>query len=80
MPYMYPATHKNPEGKLRLMYEANPLAFIVEQAGGKATTGEQRIMEVQPNKLHQRIPLYIGSRKMVDTAEGFLRGEMGLDS
>lgn len=78
--YMYPATHKNPEGKLRLMYEANPLAFIVEQAGGKATTGEQRIMEVQPNKLHQRIPLYIGSRKMVDTAEAFLRGEMGLDS
>lgn len=78
--YMYPATHKNPEGKLRLMYEANPLAFIVEQAGGKATTGEQRIMEVQPNKLHQRIPLYIGSRKMVVTAEAFLRGEMGLDS
>ncbi len=78
--YMYPATHKNPEGKLRLMYEANPLAFIVEQAGGKASTGSERIMEVQPSKLHQRIPLYIGSKKMVETAEAFLRGDMDLDS
>lgn len=78
--YMYPATHKNPEGKLRLMYEANPLAFIVEQAGGKASTGSGRVMEVQPEKLHQRIPLFIGSKKMVETAEAFLRGEMDLDS
>jgi len=78
--YMYPATHKNPEGKLRLMYEANPLAFIVEQAGGKASTGSKRIMEVIPDKLHQRIPLYIGSKKMVETAEAFLSGKMDLDS
>ena len=78
--YMYPATHKNPNGKLRLMYEANPLAFIVEQAGGLASTGVRRVMEVEPTKLHQRIPLYIGSRKMVETAEAFLRGEMELDS
>lgn len=75
--YMYPATHKNPEGKLRLMYEANPLAFIVEQAGGKASTGSKRIMEVVPDKLHQRIPLYIGSRKMVENAEAFLLREEG---
>lgn len=78
--YMYPATHKNTEGKLRLMYEANPLAFIVEQAGGLASTGNKRVLEVQPTKLHQRIPLYIGSRKMVETAEAFLRGDMDLDS
>jgi fructose-1,6-bisphosphatase I len=78
--YIYPATHKNPAGKLRLMYEANPLAFIVEQAGGKASTGIRRIMEVEPDKLHQRIPVYIGSPKMVETAEAFLRGELDLDS
>jgi len=78
--YMYPATHKNPSGKLRLMYEANPLAFIVEQAGGMASTGSQRIMEVVPTALHQRIPLFIGSSKMVETALAFLRGEMDLDS
>lgn len=77
--YMYPATHKSPEGKLRLMYEANPLAYIVEQAGGLASTGSQRILKVKPTKLHQRIPVYIGSRKMVETAEAFLRGERDLD-
>lgn len=77
--YMYPATHKSPEGKLRLMYEANPLAYIVEQAGGLASTGYQRILDVKPTKLHQRIPVYIGSRKMVETAEAFLRGERDLD-
>ncbi|NNF03941.1 MAG: class 1 fructose-bisphosphatase [Rhodothermales bacterium] len=78
--YMYPATHKNPNGKLRLMYEANPLGFIVEQAGGAASTGLKRILDVAPSKLHQRTPLYIGSLDMVRTAEAFLRGDMDLDS
>lgn len=73
--YIYPATTKSPTGKLRLMYEANPLAFIVEQAGGVASDGHSRILEVEPDKLHQRTPLYIGSRQMVETAEQFLRGE-----
>lgn len=73
--YMYPSTHKSPSGKLRLMYEANPLAYIVEQAGGSATDGRMRILDIQPEKLHQRTPLYIGSKQMVETAEQFLRGE-----
>lgn len=73
--YIYPATTKSPTGKLRLMYEANPLAYIVEQAGGAASNGHSRILEVEPDKLHQRTPLYIGSRQMVETAEQFLRGE-----
>jgi fructose-1,6-bisphosphatase I len=77
--YIYPATHKNKSGKLRLMYEANPLAFIAEQAGGAASTGTGRIMEVIPEKLHQRIPLYIGSLDMVRNAESFLAGERGID-
>jgi fructose-1,6-bisphosphatase I len=70
--YIYPANHRSPEGKLRLMYEANPMAFIVEQAGGKASTGTQRILDVQPTALHQRIPLYIGSPEMVDRVERFI--------
>lgn len=64
--YIYPPTAKAPNGKLRLMYEANCLAFIVEQAGGKATNGTQRIMEIEPTDLHQRCPLVIGSADMVD--------------
>lgn len=71
--YIYPVTQKNPQGKLRLMYEANPMAFIVEQAGGVATTGHERIMDVEPETLHQRTPVYIGSRAMVEEAERFLR-------
>lgn len=66
--YIYPSTDKNPQGKLRLMYECNALAFVVEQAGGKASTGTQRIMEIKPKTLHQRCPLYIGSQEMVDRA------------
>ena len=77
--YIYPATHKSPNGKLRLMYEANPLAFIAEQAGGAATTGTHRIMEIMPTKLHQRTPVYIGSIDMVRTAEQFLAGERGVE-
>lgn len=67
--YFYPATAKDKNGKLRLLYEANALAFIIEQAGGKASTGTQRILEVQPEELHQRVPLFIGSSNMVDKAE-----------
>ncbi|NBB74475.1 MAG: class 1 fructose-bisphosphatase [Bacteroidetes bacterium] len=73
--YMYPATKSSPEGKLRLMYEANPMAFIVEQAGGRATDGQQRVMEKVPHKLHQRTPLFIGSPDMVQRAEAFLHGD-----
>ncbi|MFO8098536.1 MAG: class 1 fructose-bisphosphatase [Salinibacter sp.] len=73
--YMYPATQGSPTGKLRLMYEANPMAFIAEQAGGRATDGHTRILEKQPEKLHQRTPLYIGSAEMVRRAEAFLQGE-----
>lgn len=73
--YMYPATQGSPEGKLRLMYEANPMAWIAEQAGGRATDGKMRIMEKTPRKLHQRTPLFIGSEQMVLRAESFLRGD-----
>ncbi len=73
--YIYPSTGSSPEGKLRLMYEANPMAFIVEQAGGLAMDGDLRIMDKQPQNLHQRTPLYIGSKKMVEMALSFLRGE-----
>lgn len=63
---MYPSSTDAPNGKLRLLYECNPLSFIVEQAGGKATNGSIRIMEMQPESLHQRTPIYIGSAEMVD--------------
>lgn len=66
--FAYPANKKNPGGKLRLLYEANPLAFIVEQAGGAACDGTQRILDLVPTELHQRVPLYIGSRRDVDLA------------
>jgi len=71
--FIYPPTAKTPNGKLRLMYECNPLSFIMEQAGGKASTGTQRILEVQPEKLHQRVPLFIGSENMVNKAEDFFQ-------
>lgn len=73
--YIYPATAENPEGKLRLMYEANPMAFLVEQAQGAASTGSQRIMDIEPTDLHQRTPLFIGSKRLVEKAEAFLRGD-----
>ena len=66
--FCYPPNKKNPRGKLRLMYEANPLAFIVEQAGGAAIDGAQRILDIQPTELHQRTPLYVGSKQDVDLA------------
>lgn len=70
--YMYPPTSKAPEGKLRLLYECNPMAFIAEKAGGKATDGFRRILEIQPSELHQRVPFYCGSAQMVDKVNYFL--------
>ncbi len=70
--FIYPATKKAPQGKLRLLYECNPLAWIAEQAGGKASDGKNRILTIQPESLHQRIPLFIGSSQMVEMAEKFL--------
>jgi fructose-1,6-bisphosphatase I len=69
--FAYPANTKSPQGKLRLLYEANPLAFIAEQAGGRATDGNRDIMHIEPSELHQRTPLYIGSKKEVDTVSEF---------
>ena len=58
-------------GRLRLMYEANPVSFIIEQAGGAATTGRQRVMEIAPTELHQRVPLIFGSRNEVERVSGY---------
>jgi fructose-1,6-bisphosphatase I len=74
--FFYPSTGDSPEGKLRLIYECNPLAFIIEQAGGRATNGKQRIMELTPTELHQRTPIYIGSENMVRVAESFVAEDM----
>lgn len=71
--YMYPGTTKNKSGKLRMQYECNPLAFIVEQAGGRATDGHRRIMEIVPTDLHQRSPLFIGSKNMVEKVEALIK-------
>jgi fructose-1,6-bisphosphatase I len=70
--FMYPGTTDKPKGKLRLLYECNPFAFIVEVAGGKATDGKERILDLQPTELHQRTPLFIGSRMMMEELESFL--------
>ena len=70
--FIYPADSKNKNGKLRLMYEANPLSFIVEHAGGRSTNGKTRILEIEPTELHQRTPLFIGSEEDVLMAEKFL--------
>jgi fructose-1,6-bisphosphatase I len=72
--FAYPANRKSPRGKLRLLYEANPLGFIVEQAGGAATDGVQRILDVLPTELHQRSPLFIGSKHEVELAKRVLSG------
>jgi fructose-1,6-bisphosphatase I len=76
--FAYPANKKSPNGKLRLLYEANPLAFIVEQAGGAATDGTRRVLDVQPTELHQRTPLYIGSKNQVELAQRILAAEQAL--
>ena len=70
--FMYPGLTNKPKGKLRLLYECNPLAFIVEVAGGKATNGLQRILDVKPTELHQRSPLFIGSCKMMEELESYM--------
>jgi fructose-1,6-bisphosphatase I len=66
--FMYPWDKREPEkpGKLRLMYEANPMAMLVEQAGGAATNGHQRILDIQPDKLHQRVSVILGSKNEVE--------------
>jgi fructose-1,6-bisphosphatase I len=71
--FMYPADARDPDkpGKLRLMYEANPMAFIVEQAGGAATDGRQRILDIQPEKLHQRVPVFLGSKNEVERVTSY---------
>ncbi|MGE0590757.1 MAG: class 1 fructose-bisphosphatase [Cyclobacteriaceae bacterium] len=69
--YIYPSTAKDNNGKLRLMYECNALAFISEQAGGLATDGQRRILDIEPQDLHQRTPFYVGSRRMVEKAQSF---------
>ena len=69
--FMYPGTTDKPKGKLRLLYECNPFAFIVEKAGGKATNGKQRIMDIEPKELHQRTPFFIGSIDMMNELESF---------
>ncbi|MFM8552323.1 MAG: class 1 fructose-bisphosphatase [Nitrospiraceae bacterium] len=72
--YLYPGEKDKPEGKLRLLYEANPLAMVVEAAGGRASTGSERILSIKPTAVHQRVPLVIGSRGDVETAEEFIQG------
>ncbi|MBS1742898.1 MAG: class 1 fructose-bisphosphatase [Bacteroidetes bacterium] len=70
--FMYPGTTDKPKGKLRLMYECNPFAYIAEIAGGKATNGKQRILDIQPTDVHQRTPMFIGSKLMMEELETFL--------
>ncbi len=70
--YMYPTSSKSPQGKLRLLYECNPIAFLAEQAGAKATDGYKRILEIKPKELHQRVPIFVGSKLMVDKLEEFM--------
>lgn len=71
--YIYPNTSKNPEGKLRLLYECNPMAMIAEQAGGKASNGFERILDIHPTSLHQRVPFFCGTTAMVEKAEEFMQ-------
>lgn len=72
--FCYPPTGDRPKGKLRLLYECNPMAFIVEVAGGSATDGEQRILDIKPGEIHQRTPMFIGSKNMMQDLEAFLIG------
>lgn len=70
--YIYPTSSKSPEGKLRLLYECNPMAFLAEQAGGEASDGYRRILDIKPTSLHQRAPIFVGSKKMVEKAKEFM--------
>ncbi|MGL5007526.1 MAG: class 1 fructose-bisphosphatase [Plesiomonas sp.] len=71
--YIYPSTANSPKGKLRLLYECNPMAFLAEQAGGRASDGTHRILDIIPSELHQRVPFFVGSQAMMDDAERFMR-------
>lgn len=71
--YLYPSTAANPSGKLRLLYECNPIAFLAEQSGGRASTGYERILSIKPTSIHQRVPFIVGSSDMVTKVEDFLR-------
>ena len=71
--YLYPSTHKHPNGKLRLLYECNPIAFLSEQAGGAASNGKDRILEISTEELHQRTPFYCGNKSMVKEIDNFLK-------
>ena len=73
--FMYPAGRGVPDGKLRLLYECSPIAMLAEQAGGRASTGTRDVLEIIPDSLHQRVPLYVGNRELVDLAEDFLRDQ-----
>jgi fructose-1,6-bisphosphatase I len=73
--YMYPKSSKATNGKLRLLYECNPMAFIAEQAGGKASDGYTRILDLKPTELHERVPFFCGSRLMVEKAESFMNND-----
>ncbi|TAK55187.1 MAG: class 1 fructose-bisphosphatase [Bacteroidetes bacterium] len=73
--FAYPGDKKNPEGKLRLCYECNPMAFIIEQAGGRSSNGKQSILNVQPTSLHQHTPVFLGSEEDVKLCEEFLQGK-----
>ena len=73
--FTYPGTIDKPKGKLRLLYECNPFAFIVEMAGGRATDGKQRIMDIQPTELHQRTPFFVGSKNMMDELDTFIKAD-----
>ncbi|HIE58578.1 MAG TPA: class 1 fructose-bisphosphatase [Persephonella sp.] len=72
--FAYPSDKKNKNGKLRLLYEASPMAFLIEQAGGKTTTGEENILKVKPSNIHQRVPVFLGSKKEVNQLLEFLNG------
>ncbi|MDL2262434.1 class 1 fructose-bisphosphatase [Bacteroidales bacterium OttesenSCG-928-I21] len=79
--YIYPKTASSPNGKLRLLYECNPIAFLAEQAGGKATDGYgNRIMEIQPTDIHQRVSFFTGSKHMVEMAEEFMKKADGSEN
>ena len=71
--FLYPGTLDKPQGKLRLLYECNPFAFIVEMAGGRATDGKRRILEIQPTELHERTPFFVGSKDMMDELDTYLQ-------
>jgi fructose-1,6-bisphosphatase I len=73
--YLYPASTKAPEGKLRLMYEANPMAFIAEQAGGRASDGHKNILDINTDNIHQRVPIYIGNKENVDFVDEYIQSK-----